>query len=129
MERRHLPFVVRDLEASIPAGLPIELGGRRFESGRIAIALDEEAPAEASAGTLDYDHERAEVCFRVRADFPDAPQALRLAGEAVPSVRGVIISRGAILPDHSFAMSGTFRLGASPLPGAEALEARVLPGT
>ena len=110
-----LHFVVRDLEASIPEGIPIEVEGRRFESGRIVIGLDDEAPRGTSAGTLDYGSERAEVCFRVRVEFPEIAHALRLAGldeEEVPPVRGVLVSRGEILPDHSFSLSGTYTLAA-----------------
>lgn len=131
MERKQLPFVVLDLKALIPEGFPLEVEGRRFESGPVVIGLDDEAPAGASAGALDYDNERAEVRFRVRVDFPEIAHALRLTGreEAIPSVRGVLVSRGAILPDHSFSMSGTFRMGANELLGAEPLEACVLPGT
>jgi hypothetical protein len=132
MDGEHLDFVVRDLAASVPGGIPVEVGGRRLESGRVVIGIDEEAPAGSSGGALDYGSARAEVRFRVRVDFPDLAQGLRLAGldeEDVPPVRGELVSRGDILPDHSFSLSGTCTLCAHELLSAEALEARVLPGT
>jgi hypothetical protein len=132
MDGDRLDFVVRDLSASVAEGIPIEVGGRRLESGRVVIGLDDDAPPGSSGGILDYAHGRADVRFRVRADFPDLAEGLRLAGldgEAMPPVRGELVSRGDILPDHSFSLSGTCTLCAHELLSAEALEATVLPGT
>lgn len=127
-----LPIVVRGLDAAIPEGIPVEVEGRRFASGRVLIGLDDEAAAGSSAGTLDYAEGRAEVRFRLRLDFPDVARALEAAGLAeqeLGPVRGTLVSRGTILPDHSFSLSGACNLSANELLRAEALDARVLPGT
>jgi hypothetical protein len=125
-----LAVTVREVEVAIPEGLPVEVGGRCFDSGPARVTLDDAAPAGASGGTLDYDAGVARMRFLVRLDFPALREALESAGveEPLAPVRGEIASTGAILEDHSFALRGACRLASPDLDG-EALRAEVLTGT
>jgi hypothetical protein len=126
-----LDFIVRDVDATIPGGLPVEIQGRRFDSGPVQITLDDAHPPGASGGTLDYDANVARARFLVRLEFPALREALRSAGleEALEPVRGEITSSGDILPDHSFALRGSCRLASQDLFRDGSLDAEVLAGT
>jgi hypothetical protein len=126
-----LEFSVRSLDATVDGGIPLVLRGHAMRSGHITVRLDPDASA-ASDGVLDYARGKADVTFRLVLDFPEIREALRDAGleeEEVPVARGVLRSTGDILPDHSFALSGSVTLAAHELFHAEGLDAGVLPGT
>jgi hypothetical protein len=125
--RDRVSFRVESLEAWVPEGVPIEVGGSAVGSGRISIRLDDEA-SEDAVGVLDYETGHAEVVFPVRLDLPDIGPALRAAGveEEIPSIRGVLRSSGEILSDHAFRLSGHLRMGDGD--GLE-VSGEVLPGT
>jgi hypothetical protein len=126
-----LDFTVREVDVTIPEGIPVEICGQRLHSGPLRIALDEEAPAGSSRGSLDYTANVARAHFLIQLDLPALRSALEDVGFGVDlaPVRGEIRCVGAILPDHSFSLRGTCRLASHDLFRAGALEAQVLTGT
>lgn len=126
-----LDFTVTEVEATIPEGLSVEIQGRRFDSGPVRVAMDDTAPLGSSHGSLDYDANVAHARFLVRLDFPVLRYTLRAAGldDALAPVRAEIVSRGAILSDHSFAFRGSCHLSSHDFFRAGTLEAEVLAGT
>ena len=124
-------FAVRKLEANVAEGVEVEWQGKRHHSGPLIIELDEEAPAEASGGVLDYAGGRARAEFHVCLKFPEFAGLLESMGvdaELTQPVRAVLRSEGEILEDHSFRLSGRCAIAPHGLFPAEESAAAVLPG-
>ena len=122
-------FRVANLDAAVPGGIPVEWRGREFSSGPLMMALDSEAGP--SLGSLDYSERRARVEFRVTMAFPELARTLEDLGAAAEfsePLRAVIRSEGAILDDHSFALSGSAAVAEHALFDDHA-RGGVLPGT
>ena len=131
MNHGQVRFRVTRLEAEVPEGVPIQWQGRTFSSGPLQVELDEEAPPDASQGTLNYDRRRAEAAFHVRLKFPGFTalvEDLGLDPALGEPLRGVLASQGDILDDHSFALSGRCELQPHALFEKAPLNAAVLPG-
>ena len=77
-----LRFTVRDVDVTIPEGIPVEVCGYRFPSGPVHITLDGEAPAGSSGGSLDYEANVARARFRIQLDLPELRSA-RLGRERI----------------------------------------------
>ena len=123
---------VTDLFAEVPEGVPICWQEKTMSSGPLLIELDESSSEEESWGVLDYDRQEASVEFHVRVRFPQLAEVLESIGvspELTQPVRAVLRSRGKILDDHSFALSGTSELRPHAIFAAEEGAACVLPGT
>src|SRR6266700_1971196 len=73
-----ITFRVSQLAATVPEGVSIEWQGREFNSGPLAIELDEDGPA--SIGLLDYSRDRAQADFHVRLAFPELASLLEALG-------------------------------------------------
>ena len=124
-------FKITKLEAQVAEPITLEWQGKRFDAGPIMIDLDEEIAAAASQGTLDYSQRWAQAEFHVTLSFPEFAatlDSLGAAAELTQPLRAVIRSEGAILDDHSFALSGGCDLGAHPLFPSPETSASVLPG-
>jgi hypothetical protein len=126
-----LRFTVTHLEATVPDGVPITWRGRQFASGPLAIELAASDEDTANQGVLDYGSRRARAEFRVRLSFPEFAGLLEDLGvdaSLTRPVEAVLRSEGAILDDHSFALSGACDLEPHRLLPGEATGAEVLPG-
>ncbi|HEV2720994.1 MAG TPA: hypothetical protein VG323_13310 [Thermoanaerobaculia bacterium] len=124
-----IPFYVTHLSAEVSEGVPIEWQETTLQSGPLRIELDDDGD---SHGVLDYDRREAEVEFHVRVSFPELTgtlQSMGVAPEWTQPVRAVLRSRGTILDDHSFALSGASELRPHAMFPAEETAACVLPGT
>jgi len=131
MDPARIRFRITRLEVEVADGVPIEWQGREFSSGRLTIALDEEAGPGANQGLLDYSRGQAQAEFHVLLAFPEFAAMLEGLGvEPAMSqpVRAVLRSEGEILPDHSFFLAGRCELRPHAVfaPGRAAAE--VLPG-
>lgn len=124
-----IPIHVTHLSAEVPDGVPIEWQETTLHSGPLRIELDDDG---RSHGVLDYDRRQAEVEFHVRVSFPELAgtlESMGIAPELTQPVRAVLRSRGTILDDHSFALSGESELRPHAMFAAEETAACVLPGT
>ena len=124
-----IPIHVTHLSAEVPDGVPIEWQETTLSSGPLRIELDDDG---SSHGVLDYERREAEVEFHVRVSFPELAETLQSMGvapELTQPVRAVLRSRGTILDDHSFALSGGSELRPHAMFDAEETAACVLPGT
>ena len=129
MANDRLRFIVTQLSATVPDGVPITWRGTRMHSGPLVIALD--VTGAASRGVLDYGRHRARVEFHVALEFPELAELLRDLGvgsEFTRPVRAVLRSEGAIESDHSFALSGVCDVAPHALVPRETSGAAVLPG-
>jgi hypothetical protein len=125
-----IPIHVTHLSAEVPEGVPIEWQETMLQSGPLRIELDDDAGE--SRGVLDYDRREAEVEFHVRVSFPELAgtlQSMGVASELTRPVRALLRSRGTILDDHSFALSGDSELRPHAMFDAAETAACVLPGT
>lgn len=124
MSQQLLNFEVTRLSASVPDGVMVEWQGRTFPSGPLTMQL-----AAPSHGQLDYGNQHAQAEFHVNFAFPEFAATLHELGasELAQPFRAVLRSSGAILPDHSFTLSGGCTVADHPLLD-ERLSASVLPG-
>lgn len=128
MNQERVPFQVTHLTASVPQGVPIEWQGRTLPSGPLTVTLNEDG---CSQGVLDYDNRHAQAEFRVKMEFPEFADLLEGLGvdrSFAEPVYAVLRSKGDILDDHGFALSGSCDLGAHPLFSQGCTSAGVLPG-
>ncbi len=131
MNEQTITFQVTHLAAMVPEGVPIAWQGREFSSGPLSITLDPEAGAQASQGVLDYDQGYAQVTFHVQVQFPelaDILQNMNVDPALTKPVQAAVHSEGAILNDHSFALSGRTELGDHAIFSPADTAASVLPG-
>jgi len=127
-ERHSVAVRVTRLEAVVPEGVPVRWQGNLIPSGPLAVTLD---PEHESEGQLDYGSGRASVEFHVQLSFSELARALDGLGvdrAMTEPVRAVIRSKGKILPDHSFMLSGACELRPHALFDPQATHAAVLPG-
>src|SRR5262249_47632611 len=128
MHQDLLKFQVTKLSASAPEGVPVEWQGKEFSSGPLTIDLDENG---GSRGSLDYARRQARAEFHVRLKFPEFADLLESLGvdpKLTQPVRAVLHSEGAILEDHSFALSGRCDLDPHGMLPRDETAASVLPG-
>lgn len=121
-----IQFLVAGLNASAPDGVPVVWQGRQFDSGPLAIELDE---ASTSCGRLDYAEGKASAEFHVQLQFPGFATVLEDAGvgpEFTAPLRATLRSEGRIMEDHGFALAGTCEFAPHALLDDSA--ARMLPG-
>jgi hypothetical protein len=131
MDQDRISIKLADLKASVPGGLPIEWQGRTFSSGPLMIELDDAPEVPPAVGILDYSQARAAVDFPVQIRFPDFAEILEDLGVSTAftePIKGVIKSRGSILPDHRFALSGLSEFQPHALFSSDNLSAQVLQG-
>jgi hypothetical protein len=130
MNNDRVAFRITKLAASIAEGVPLEWQGKELASGPLTIELDEDA--QGNHGVLDYARGRAEADFRIRLEFPDLRSGLEDLGvdpALTAPVRATIRSKGKILEDHSFFLSGRCELQPHELVNPTDTAATVLPGT
>jgi hypothetical protein len=131
MSQQSIAFRVTDLAASVPEGVPVEWQGREFSSGPLLIELDESQEEQGNRGMLDYAESRAQVEFRVRVKFPEFAamlESLEVDPALTRPIQAVVRSEGAILDDHSFALSGQSELRPHALFKSVDTAASILPG-
>jgi len=126
-----LRFTVTRLAATVPEGVRITWRGKEFASGPLAIDLAIRADGAQSHGALDYANRRASAEFHVRLSFPQFAETLEDLG-VDPALTGPVYAalraEGAILDDHSFALSGACELEPHDLLPRETTAAAVLAG-
>lgn len=123
-----IPFQVTRMAAHVPTGVPLEWQGQTYPSGPLVLELDLDYHSHCR---LDYGAWRAAAEFHVKLSFPEFAQTLRelgVDGSLAEPILATLCSEGAILPDHSFALSGVCRLAAHSLFGGDTA-ASILPGT
>ena len=54
MNQDVVTFQITKLAASVPEGVPVQWQGKEFDSGPLAIELDENAQQRGNQGVLDY---------------------------------------------------------------------------
>jgi hypothetical protein len=121
-------FRVTGLNACVPGGVPVVWQGRELASGPLTIELED---SPGNRGELDYEERRARAEFHVRLGFPELAATLGELGvdpSLTAPVRAVLRSEGAILEDHSFALSGRCELAPHAMLTDQRTEAAVLPG-
>ena len=131
MNKDVMTFQITKLAASVPEGVPVEWQGKEFDSGPLAIELDENAQGRGNQGVLDYCQRRARAEYHVRLKFPELAEMLESLGvdpELTQPVRAVLRSEGEILDDHSFALSGRCELGPHGMFSSDETAVSVLPG-
>ncbi|HWZ45586.1 MAG TPA: hypothetical protein VNW97_19080 [Candidatus Saccharimonadales bacterium] len=124
-------FKVTKLTAQVNEPVTLEWQGKEFDAGPITVELDPSDSNSANQGALDYSLRHARAEFHVRLTFPEFAgtlEALGLGQEFTGPIRAVIRSEGAILDDHSFALSGDCNMGPHTLFPPEETRAAVLPG-
>ncbi|HXF12995.1 MAG TPA: hypothetical protein VN517_07570 [Terriglobales bacterium] len=130
MDSNLVPFSVTRLQASVPDGLPLEWQGKAFNSGALNIMLDDRS-GSCSCGVLDYAQKRASAEFHVRLEFPEFArmlEAVEIPQELTQPVCAVLNSKGEILDNHSFFLSGSCILQEHGLFPSRETRASVLPG-
>jgi len=124
-------FAITDLQARVADDFSVLWAGREYDPGPVYIELDRTAGIR-NAGRLNYGSRRASAEFHLLLSFPEFARTLNEL-EADPEftrpVSAVVRSRGDILGNHSFVLSGRCDLmGHALLPPGET-KASFLPGT
>jgi len=131
MSEQIVNFKITNLAAEVNESISLEWQGKSFDSGLLAVELDDSAPGGANQGVLNYFQRRATAEFHLCLGFSEFASTLETLGldpELLRPVSAVLYSEGDILDDHSFALSGRCDLAAHPLFRAEETKASILPG-
>jgi hypothetical protein len=131
MNEQIVNFKITRLAAQVDESVPFEWQGKEFDSGPLTVELDENAPATANQGVLNYSERRARAEFYLRLRFPELVNTLEDLGvdpELIRPVSAILRSEGEILDDHSFALSGWCDLASHALFPSEETKACVLRG-
>jgi hypothetical protein len=131
MNEQIVNFKITRLAAQVDESVPFEWQGKEFDSGPLTVELDENAPATANQGVLNYSERRARAEFYLRLRFPELVNTLEDLGvdpELIRPVSAILRSEGEILDDHSFALSGRCDLASHALFPSEETKACVLRG-
>ena len=131
MSEQIVNFEITNLAAEVNESISLEWQGKSFDSGLLAVELDDSAPGGANQGVLNYSQRRASAEFHLRLRFPELANTLEALGvdpELIRPVSAVLRSEGEILDDHSFALSGRCDLASHALFPSEETRASVLRG-
>jgi hypothetical protein len=123
-------FTITNFHAQLADRLSVQWQGKELDPGPVTIELDRRQGCR-NTGVLDYACRRVHAEFSVMLSFPDFADMLNGLGmdpELGLPLHAVIRSKGAILENHSFRLSGPCHLAPHALLNAAETRAVVLPG-
>src|SRR5260370_35309939 len=108
MNEKIVNFKITSVAAQVDERVRFEWQGKKFDSGPLTVELDENAPAGANQGLLNYSERRARADFHLRLRFPQLADTLEGIGGDPELIRPVSVSlhaEDAIINDHSYTIS------------------------